>query len=394
MVTPPASARPRLGVNYVPSKNWWYAWLDWDDSAIQRDLEAIAALGADHLRIQCLWPYFQPNPTFTSPLLLERLNRLLDLADTAALDVVITVFDGWLSGFDFRPAWLTPGRSMFTDPQALDAERALLAAIADAVSTHPRFLGIDVANEPNVLTGGNPVDRAAGDRWITGMLAHCQHVAPSRMHCVGVDHQPWLADDQPFSRETLATTGQITPIHSWIWFTGALRRYGPAALGTTHLAEYLLTVARAYSPDPARPVWLQEVGVAPGWVPSPEDFLDAALAAACSVPNLWGITWWCSHDVDRSLSGFADLEYDLGLLTTANEVKPLGRRFRAFADRLRSGDIEPAPPRTTALVLPDAGTPDLAFADRFMDLIGAGVHPAIVLERDTTDPPGITHLVR
>ncbi len=43
--------RHRFGVNYTPSRNWWYCWNDWDADPIKRDLDAIAALGADHLRM-------------------------------------------------------------------------------------------------------------------------------------------------------------------------------------------------------------------------------------------------------------------------------------------------------------------------------------------------------
>ena len=71
--------RHRFGVNYTPSKNWWFCWNNWDADPIKRDLDAIAALGADHLRILLIWPYFQPNPRWVSPLHLERLDQLLTL---------------------------------------------------------------------------------------------------------------------------------------------------------------------------------------------------------------------------------------------------------------------------------------------------------------------------
>src|SRR3954451_22769710 len=87
----PPSRAPRFGVNYTPSKNWWYCWLDWDEKSIARDLKAIAALGFDHLRIQCLWPVFQPHINYVSETALGRLRALLDLAGDARLDVAVTV---------------------------------------------------------------------------------------------------------------------------------------------------------------------------------------------------------------------------------------------------------------------------------------------------------------
>src|SRR5690625_6397727 len=44
------------------------------------------------------------------------------------------------------------------------------------------------------------------------------------------------------------------------------------------------------------------------------DFFTRALRHAADCTNLWGVTWWCSHDVDRSLADFPPLEYSLGLI--------------------------------------------------------------------------------
>src|SRR5271166_1189735 len=91
--------RHRFGVNYTPSHNWWFCWNDWNVDPIRRDLDAIAALGADHLRIMLIWPYFQPNLTWVSPAHLERLSQLIGLMGERGLDVLVTVFTGQLSGW-------------------------------------------------------------------------------------------------------------------------------------------------------------------------------------------------------------------------------------------------------------------------------------------------------
>ena len=128
---------PRFGVNYVSARHGWYSWLDWEPNAIAADLEAIAGLGMDHIRVHCLWPFFQPDPGYVSGAALARLVALLDLADAGGLDVTVTVLNGWLSGLVFLPAWVErswrgPARNIFTDPEVVAAERDLLSAIAAA----------------------------------------------------------------------------------------------------------------------------------------------------------------------------------------------------------------------------------------------------------------------
>lgn len=97
--------RHRFGVNYTPSHNWWFCWNDWNRDPIQHDLDHIAKLDADHLRVMLIWPDFQPNLTWISPAHLDRLDGLMTVAAARQLDVLVTVFTGQLSGWFFvRPS--------------------------------------------------------------------------------------------------------------------------------------------------------------------------------------------------------------------------------------------------------------------------------------------------
>ena len=378
----------RFGVNYVPRSGWWHSWVDRNEQSVREDLDAISQLGADHIRIHCLWPVFQPNPSLVSAQMLTNLRSLMDAASRSGLDVIVTVFNGWLSGFDFRPSWVDDGENIFTSRRVVDAQRRLLAEIADAVGGHPRFLGFDLANEPSSITTPvkNVMALAAGDAWVAELLTLCEELVPGGFHSVGMDHLPWLTDGIAFGRRNLANTGSVTPVHAWIFFTGALARYGETGTGTAHLAEYMLELTKAFSDDPHRPVWLQEYGLAPGWMSESvrTEFITRATLASASVENLWGITWWCSHDIDRALGGFVNLEYDLGLLDLDNQVKPAGEVFRDLVRQVRT-TLPSGVGRDVALVLPDDRTPDLAFADAYFALIDQGTKPAIALESRLAD---------
>jgi Cellulase (glycosyl hydrolase family 5) len=153
--------RIRFGLNYVSRKKWWYVWQEWDARSISDDFEAISSLGMDHVRIQCLWPVFQPGIDYVSPAGLDRLGELLEIADRAKLDVEVTVLDGWLSGYSFLPAWVAPlkgGQNIFANTDVIQAEEFLVKTIAERIGRQDRFLRFDVGNEINVLqdAGGNP----------------------------------------------------------------------------------------------------------------------------------------------------------------------------------------------------------------------------------------------
>jgi hypothetical protein len=391
----------RFGVNYVPSKNWWFCWEDWDSLAIADDLRAVADLGLDHVRIQCLWPMIQPGPSYISQVVLARLHDLLDSADRAGLDVQVTVLNGWMSGFSFMPVWVKPllhGRepdkgNIFVDAEVIEAEKLLFRRIAEAIGGHRRFLGFDIGNELGVLQGiNNPVGTAQADAWANQILSHCDGVAPGRFHVNGVDHQHWFADFG-FSRENLGTAGHATVVHSYGLFTGAFHHYGGMGAGSLRLAEYMAELAFAYHRDLSRRVWVEETGVAPDeYIPAAgmPEYMERLVRNAVSTKKLWGITWWCSHDFDPAIKGFDRMEYQLGLLDRAGRPKPLGRKFAALAKELR-GVSQTGGERTTALVVPDRGLsaktwpPDWSWATPFMTLAERGKMPSIVLASRATD---------
>lgn len=156
-------------------------------------------------------------------------------------------------------------------------------------------------------------------------------------------------------------------------------------------------------------MWLQEVG-APSNCLTPEEapgFLEATVRWAARTENLWGVTWWCSHDVSRQLADFPELEYSLGLIDAEGEVKPIGRRFAEIIPELRARQEPPA--RTTAIVIEvdadetpisrGAMSPGGAIFQAWVDLCTAGMDPAFVTSIDAERPEvlaarGITELVR
>ena len=170
-------AAVRFGVNYTPSVGWFHHWLDFDLDPVRADLDSIAALGLDHIRVFPLWPYFQPNRTLIRERAVSDLVRLVDAAAERGLDVNVDGLQGHLSSFDFLPAWTRTWhrRNLFTDPEVVEGQAAYLRTLAAALADRPNFLGM-TRNEVNqFFAGPHPdPDRAMSeqiDAWLTRMLA-------------------------------------------------------------------------------------------------------------------------------------------------------------------------------------------------------------------------------
>ncbi|MDU1122795.1 MAG: glycosyl hydrolase, partial [Dermabacter sp.] len=81
------------------------------------------------------------------------------------------------------------------------------------------------------------------------------------------------------------------------------------------------------------------------------DFLEGTVRAACGYRNLSGITWWCSHDVSRTLADFPDLEYSLGLIDSEGAVKPAGERLRDLIALEKAGELATTPTSTQSVIV-------------------------------------------
>jgi endo-1,4-beta-mannosidase len=318
--------RHRFGVNYTPSRNWWFCWNDWDSDPIRRDLDAIAALGADHLRLMLIWPFFQPNPTWVSPAHLDRLNQLLALMEERHLDALITVFTGQLSGWYFLPSFNRLSDGFYTDATMRSAQQLLVRELARVMKPHSNIIGFDFGNELNTCWKAPLLE---GDLWMANMFDLMNQVLPAGLHVNGVDHHPWFEPDT-FSPQALA--GARFPVmHCYPWWTGAMKYGGAMDAPSVKLLAAMATLIRSFAGTQHKPVWAGEFNTCIDALPEKgqAEWLDKAVTAAIEQGVSW-FTYWDSHDVDRKFQ-FNPLEYSLGLLTNDGRVKQQGRVFQQLA---------------------------------------------------------------
>ena len=408
-------ARLRFGANYTPSKDWMHSWLDFTPDDVRRDFAALAELGLDHVRVFPLWTVLQPNRTLIRTKAIDDVRAMVDIAAEFDLDASVDVIQGHLSSFDFVPSWLYTwhDRNMFTDPKALSGQVALVQALAGGLRDAPNFLGLTLGNETNQFSAHThpspwPVTTDEAGQWIESLLDAAEGAAPGLAHVHSEYDAVWYMDGHGFTPAHASRLGEMTTIHSWI-FNGTAQRYGGRSVAADRHAEYLIELSRAFATDLDRPVWLQEVGAPSNCLDESEmpGFLEATLRSALRTENLWGVTWWCSHDVSRELGDFPELEYSLGLIDQNGAAKPLGRRFAELIPELRERAAPPA--RETAIVIEvderevplsrAALSPGGAVFQAWVDACEAGVDPAFVTSLTALDPAalaarGIRRLIR
>jgi endo-1,4-beta-mannosidase len=380
-----------------------FQWMGIDPDVVRADFEALAGLGIDHVRVFPLWPVLQPNRTLIRKKALQDIALVADIAAEFELDIAVDVIQGHMSGFDFVPAWLVNWHdgNMFVDEAAIAAQADLVSAVYDAVRDRPNLIGLTLGNELNQFQLPNPSAMPADSdqiaHWLSSLLTAPVDPDPRHLITHSENDHLWYRDGHPFLPVHASRLGDITTVHSWI-FNGTAAQYGALSPQSVRHAEWMIELSKAFATDSGRQVWLQEVG-APSLNLADEEmpeFAARTVTAALSAPGLYGITWWCSHDVSRALGDYKELEYSLGLLDVDNTVKPLGREFASLITRARAGDLPIAQARTIGVVVEvdendlPAARADLApggiVFERWHELREQGEAVTVITSRTAADP--------
>ncbi|QJC21085.1 glycoside hydrolase 5 family protein [Arcanobacterium buesumense] len=388
----------KFGVNYTPRIGWFHSWLDFDPDHVRADFDTIASLGVDHVRIFPLWPVLQPNRTLIRQRALDDVATVVQLAHERGMDTYVDVLQGHLSSFDYLPSWVNSWhrRNIFTDPDVVSGEMALVEALASRLRDVPGARGLSLGNEFIQFAADrhpeqHKITSVQAHDWLSRLLGVARDVWPEATHVHTHDDDIWFDTGHPFDPESAVNFGDATTVHSWV-FGKVGPRFGRGSSQLEWFSRYLCELAdawgRAYG-HIQRPVWLQEIGSPSNYV-DPSDsaqFLTANIERLMGVhgggtaPNLNAITWWCSHDVSRSLADFPEIEHTLGLFDADGRIKPIGSAYReAIATWRNAEPITAQRPTLTLDLTPQTRNHADAchdFFDQWIDCALMGEVPAI-----------------
>jgi hypothetical protein len=422
----------RFGANYVPSSNWFYSWptTEWNIDLINADLKAIANLGFDHIRVQCIWPFFMPTASnVVADTMKTNLSALLDSAYSYGLGVQVTVLDGWMAGAAYLPSW---SQNVFTDTTTtIPAEELLLERLLQwqgvtyTIGNHPAFLGFDIGNEMNALLNqGSSATAAQVDTWQNTIWDYMESSAiqalmtSGKAHVLGIGSRPWWQNNN-FTRTDAGTLFDRTVIHYYPSDIDAIQTWGDLGTQTCAMLEYNAQLAYAYHTDLTRPVWVEETGLTTSTLTEISDapsYINNLVENAAYTGVLWGITWWCSHNFDPGSvvpttppllvtpttpgGSFPAVPTGtgatMGLLYSAND--PSGKEVNtptSFGEAMATvignykGQYFTSNNRSTALVVPDSTGLDNPNSNGF-DLTWANAYMNILLTYlgDNNNDPG------
>jgi endo-1,4-beta-mannosidase len=169
-------------------------WERFDAGEIGEDFARIASLGIDSVRFFLRWSDFQPAAAHIDPVMLARLERVMELIAQNGLAAMPTFFSGHMSGVNWLPSWTidpaTPsgrfrtltergesdhGIGDFYTGALLEAQCLQAREVGRALRNHPSIVAWDLGNEFSNLR--EPASQRDGVEWSKRLTHELEHAS-------------------------------------------------------------------------------------------------------------------------------------------------------------------------------------------------------------------------
>lgn len=173
----------QVGTTYWPRRKGALLWAEFDRGEVRDELQQLAAIGIDTIRLPLDWETFQPRPERVALPPLRALEQTLTLAEDTRLGVEPSLFPLAIAGAIHLPAWATAAsyaadmmlatkfgpllivrndtppplvwqrtqhetevRDLWTNPAMRTAQRKLIAEVVGYFGDHPALRGWELGS--------------------------------------------------------------------------------------------------------------------------------------------------------------------------------------------------------------------------------------------------------
>ncbi len=189
-----------LGVNYWPARKGVEWWRQFDRAEVEADFAAIADAGIQAVRIFLVWEDFQPRRDGVEARSVARLEQVLDVAASAGLRVVPSLFTGTVAAnVVFWPPWAIGGRDIpaglrifagrrpqkhyirdiWRDTSLTAAQNRFVEGVVAPLAEHPAIHAWDLGHHTS--DGWRPLGRSQEGRdWASALARSVRRFVPQK----------------------------------------------------------------------------------------------------------------------------------------------------------------------------------------------------------------------
>lgn len=318
-----------VGTNWVPAQSAMQWPAEWRPQAIEADFAKMAQMGFNTVRLDLVWPWFEPRPGSYNPEAFAQFDYLIKLAHKYKLYLVPILFTGGEVGDAWWDVPWRMGRDPQSNPDMLYFETNLAAEFARRYATETAILAWDLADEPPFWISSNTTDAMAVNwtRLIAGTMRKFD-----KMHPIVVGTDTAGLRHGPFRPDLIADDVDFFSIHPYTIYTSSLFPNPMVSERGTYGAAF----ATALNLGAGKPVMLEELGASSAQY-SPEKITQfertsfyAALAAGNDGFLPWAFTDAAPNQYHKVPYLRSPHETQFGLTTWDGKIKPSGEAFEKF----------------------------------------------------------------
>lgn len=374
----PVEGQMLVGVNYWGSKAGVHMWRanEWNESAIEKDIAALAATGVEMVRVFPTWSEFQPlvrewkfkqvpglvlregsdeeiyDPLWLDPGAVARFEKFCDIAERHNVKLMVSLVTGWMSGRLFTPR-IVENKNLITDPDAVMWEGRFARAFVRRMKGRKAIVAWDLGNECNSM--GAVETGAQAWVWLNTISSAIRMEDPSRPVVSGMHSQTSNGYGAQWGSRndwTLQMQGELLDVMTPHPYPASFRieaNRGP--FNCFRNALHPVSQCLFYSAVSGKPAFPQEIGslgprMSPDWMAAKGMRQQMFV---CWAHGLGAYLWWCAFDqLHLGYPPFSSnaMERELGILKAddARTPKPQAialKEFHAFRDSLPFKTLPP-----------------------------------------------------
>ncbi len=364
-----------LGCNYWASNAGVHMWRCWDETAVEEDLKRLSQMGIDTLRVFPLWTDFQPLTCHmgtsrremrindiplddspegiagVDPVMIERFERLVKIANKYGLKLLVCIINGWMSGKMFFPpafANLCP----ITDPVCIRWTVRFVKYFVEHFKSFDNIVAWEAGNESNVMTmiKGMKCSGDAYSVWLGNIVNTIKSVDNSRPVIAGMHGLVINGEVSP------ADVGELCDVMTVHPYPAFVPHCYVESLSSMKSRLHATAEGVLYSDIAGKPCLCEEIGTLGNMLGSNRKGADYLKVNTYS---LWansstGLMWWCSHDQDKfsfAPYDWCGLERELGLMYSDGEYKETALEIQSLREFVDKNDSLPERNRDAVCIL-------------------------------------------
>lgn len=200
-----------IGINYLPSYLCGNHFEDYRTEHVNADLDHIAQLGLNCVRVAVFWKGFEPKEGQFSNNFLDAFKNFVAECRKRNILVIPVFLIGTWTGMHDAPYWKEPG---MYEGQMLELEAKHVAEFARHFADDPTIMCWDLSDEPWYLEeippspkrkadGTPPSRRDIATNWVAHLCEAIREVDPNHLITLGCDPEP-VRKDTGFALEEIA----------------------------------------------------------------------------------------------------------------------------------------------------------------------------------------------